>query len=483
MHTLRPTLLAEEGHHHQSGHVEGGDGGTEHGQHPERCTALPSSHDDVVLGVETGQRRDADDRQVAHAEGHECPGHHLAKRSEVPHVGVVVHGMHHRSGAQEHVGLEEAVGEQVEDRESATSRPDAGRQHHVADLAHRRACEHLLDVVLGGADPGASQQGDHTDNADGQRRRWSQLEDDVAAHYEVDASGDHGRSMDERRDGGGALHGVQQPGLQRNLRRLAASGEQQQEPDRGDPGAVHTSSGLVHLSEVQRTEHGDHDEHRDQQTEVTDAVDDEGLLGGQRGAAPLLPEADQQVGRQTDAFPADEQDAVAICQHQRQHRGDEDVHEREEAPPIRILGHVADRVDEDQRAHARDQQGEQDRQLVYQQRGAQVQVTDTDPLEHRHLDGAVRDVGAQHLCEQRRCDSEGADHAEHAQPVPPGVGGPATEQQDGSHPQRDRDHQPGVLEQPSRFDRDYDFQRIHQCPLSTSAGSGRRPRPSAWFGR
>jgi len=50
---------------------------------------------------------------------------------------------------RKHVGLEEAVREQVEDREDVADRPQARGEHHVADLAHRRTGQHLLDVVLG----------------------------------------------------------------------------------------------------------------------------------------------------------------------------------------------------------------------------------------------------------------------------------------------------------------------------------------------
>ncbi|MPM58924.1 hypothetical protein SDC9_105759 [bioreactor metagenome] len=432
----------------------------------------------MVLGVEARERRDADDGQVADREGDERPRHHLAQRTEVPHVGVVVHGMHHRTGTQEHVGLEEAVGEQMEDRECAAGRADARGQHHVADLAHGRTGEHLLDVVLGGPDPGAGQQCDHTDDADRQRGGGGQLVDRVAAHHQVDAGGDHGRGVDERRHRGGALHRVQQPGLQRHLGRLATGGQQQEQTQRSQPAGARGAGRLVDLGEIHRAEQRDHGEHREQQPEVTDAVDHEGLLGCQCRGMPLLPETDQQVGRQADTLPADEQQRVVVGQHQRQHRHDEQVQECEEATAVRVVGHVADRVDEDQRSDPGHQQREENRQLVDQQGGLQIQAADADPVEHRHVHRPLVDRCTEHLDPQHRRDDERTQRAEYPEPMAPGVGGFAAEQQDRRHHQGYRDHQPGVGEQPSGFHRDDDFQQTHHSPLSASAGSGRRPRPS-----
>jgi hypothetical protein len=53
--------------------------------------------------------------------------------------------------------------------------------------------------------------------------------------------------------------------------------------------------------------------------EITDAVDDERLDGGGVGARLLVPETDQQVGRQPDAFPAEEHLHQVVGRHQHQH--------------------------------------------------------------------------------------------------------------------------------------------------------------------
>ena len=86
------------------------------------------------------------------------------------------------------------------------------------------------------------------------------------------------------------------------------------------------------------------------------AVGDERLLAGARLVGVLEPEADQQVRREPDAFPADEQDEQRPAQHQQQHEEQEQVEVGEVARVARVVLHVADRVDVDQRADAGDDQ-------------------------------------------------------------------------------------------------------------------------------
>ena len=79
----------------------------------------------------------------------------------------------------------------------------------------------------------------------------------------------------------------------------------------------------------------------------------------------LLPvEADQKVRRQADTFPADEQQQEALCQHQYQHEEHEKVQVGEEPPVALLMRHVADRVQVDQEAHARDDAQHDKRQVI-----------------------------------------------------------------------------------------------------------------------
>ena len=93
-------------------------------------------------------------------------------------------------------------------------------------------------------------------------------------------------------------------------------------------------------------------EHAEQEAGIADAVGDEGLLAGAGLVRILEPEADQQVGGEPHAFPADEQDEQRPAEHEQQHEEQEQVQIGEVAGVARVVLHVADRVDVDQRAHA-----------------------------------------------------------------------------------------------------------------------------------
>ena len=60
-----------------------------------------------------------------------------------------------------------------------------------------------------------------------------------------------------------------------------------------------------------------HDAERE--AEIADPVDDEGLDGGGVGRRPVVPEADQQIGAEAHALPAEEELHEIVGRHQHQH--------------------------------------------------------------------------------------------------------------------------------------------------------------------
>src|SRR5919201_1395738 len=96
---------------------------------------------------------------------------------------------------------------------------------------------------------------------------------------------------------------------------------------------------------------------------------------------PLVPEADQQVRAQAHHRPADDQEDEVVGQDEEQHREDEDVHVGEEAGVARavLVLHVADRVGDDQTAHAGDDEAHEDREVVDQQAEGQLERAALDP--------------------------------------------------------------------------------------------------------
>jgi hypothetical protein len=145
----------------------------------------------------------------------------FAQATHAVQVLVAVAGVDHGAGAQEQQALEQRVREQVGERGRAAAGLDAGTEadEHQAELAARRVREHGLEVPLHARNRGREQAGDAAGPADDvQRFGWEQHE---AARDQEHAGRDHRRRVDHRRRGGGALHRVGQPHVQRELRALA----------------------------------------------------------------------------------------------------------------------------------------------------------------------------------------------------------------------------------------------------------------------
>ncbi len=70
------------------------------------------------------------------------------------------------------------------------------------------------------------------------------------------------------------------------------------------------------LAEGERAEVGEQQEDADEEAEVADAVDDEGFFAGVGGGVRLELEADEQIGREADAFPADKHEQEVAGQDQ-----------------------------------------------------------------------------------------------------------------------------------------------------------------------
>ena len=117
--------------------------------------------------------------------------------------------------------------------------------------------------------------------------------------------------------------------------------------------------------------------------EIADPVDDEGLDGRGVGRRLLVPEADQQVGRKADAFPAEEHLHQVVGRHQHQHGEGEQRQIGEEARPVRIVVHVADRIDVDQARHRVDDHQHHRGQRVDAERPVDRHRPGFHPRQHR----------------------------------------------------------------------------------------------------
>ena len=91
---------------------------------------------------------------------------------------------------------------------------------------------------------------------------------------------------------------------------------------------------------------------------------DEGLSRRAPVHRILVPEADEQITAQADAFPAEIQQQEVVRQQQRHHGGHEQVHVGEEAAVTFVVSHEFRGIEVDQEAHERDHQHHDQRKSV-----------------------------------------------------------------------------------------------------------------------
>ena len=151
--------------------------------------------------------------------------------------------------------------------------------------------------------------------------------------------------------------------------------------------------------EVERARVVPDQEGREQEPRVADAVDDERLQARGGLGRVVEPEADQQVGGEPHALPADEQHHEVLAEHQHEHEEQEQVQVREIARVALVAVHVADRVDVDQRADAGHDEAHH--------RGDGVEVERSVDVE-----AGRRRPGEQHLLDRRAGGEQLAEHAE-----------------------------------------------------------------------
>src|SRR5687768_7566732 len=125
---------------------------------------------------------------------------------------------------------------------------------------------------------------------------------------------------------------------------------------------------------------------RDQQknpqdkTKVADAVDDEGLVAGDGVVGILVPKADQKIGAEADTLPADEQQQQVVGHDQHEHEEDKEIQIDEKTRHPFVVSHIAEGVDMNQKADARDNQQHDRSQRIDLQGEIYLEGTRLDPV-------------------------------------------------------------------------------------------------------
>ena len=361
----RPARLAEEGQENEAPAVKAGQQGRdraeEEGDAARGLAAGEGRLEDRILGPEAGEARDAGnadagDRQRADDHHPEGEGDVLTEAAVITHVLLVVHGVDDAARAEEQKRLEKGVREKVEHRRAVSA--DAGGEEHVAELRASRIGDHPLDVVLRGADGGGEEGRRGADISDDIERRLAGLEHRRQAADHEHAGGDHRRGVDQGADRGRAFHRVRQPGVQPKLGRFTAGADEQQDAQQGhgvdahagkaDGRSGHARRRVQDLRNRNGAEHQEGAENAEAEAEIADAVDDKGFQRGGIGRWLVVPETDEEVGRQPDPFPAEKHLHQAVGGHQHQHGEAEQRQIGEEPRLARVLLHIAPAVEVDE---------------------------------------------------------------------------------------------------------------------------------------
>ena len=293
----------------------------------------------------------------------------------------MVAGVDDRAGAEEKQGFEPSVGEKVEHARLADKK--ANGHHHVAELGEGGVGEDLLDIVLLGGHQRGGQRGDPSNPCDGgSGETFERLGADGELHAEehVNARRDHGGGVDQGGDGGGAFHRVGQPDVEGKLGgfpdRAAEHAEQRRTEDSGGD-----RRGDFHFREGQRAGDSPHHEHADHETEVADAVREEGFLRGVGGGVLFIPMPDEQIGAEADQLPEDECHDEIVGEDDAGHREHEECEAGEIARLCGIVLHVGQREQMHQQADAGDDDHHAGGELVQGDADIDVEIADGRPRE------------------------------------------------------------------------------------------------------
>ena len=381
-----------EGDEDYAEHIKGGEEGREeeHGEGAAEAAGHGGAQD-LLLGEEAAEERNAGEGERAHDE-HDGGLRHLPPQPAHLEDLVGGHRVDDGARAEEEEGLEDAVGQEVEESRGGEARADG--RHHVAELGDGGIGQHALDVRLHAREHGGQERGEGAVPGHDLHDVGREPEEPHQAREQVDARRDHGGGVDEGRDGRGTFHGIGQPDVERELGRLAcraqidAEGDDAEALERDQPRVRE----LEELEEIEGArlvpeEHDAHDHPR-----VARLGDPEGLDGGAGGLGPRVPVADEEIGAEPHQLPADEELDEVRREHQPHHR------EREErlvrVVPAerrqRFIGEIAQRIDLDEEGDEGDQDEHQRRVAV------------GEHAHHRERSGVGRDPGEQPLREPAR---------------------------------------------------------------------------------
>ena len=161
------------------------------------------------------------------------------------------------------------------------------------------------------------------------------LHEKADAHQHVNARGHHGRGMDERGDRRRPFHRIRQPNVKWKLGRLPdRAAKDKQRRDREVSGITGNLSEFPgHFLKDNGTGRRPRHQDSEHETEIPEAIRDEGLLRCLGCGVTLEPVADQQIGTHADEFPENKHHDKIVRKDDAEHR----EHEEGERSEVRDL--------------------------------------------------------------------------------------------------------------------------------------------------
>ena len=323
-----PAFFAVE---HDKVLAEGVKRGDEHaGEHGEISKAATGQvahfhgFNNAVFGIEAGEKRRADKRQVANQHSEPSNRHILAQTAHVAHILVVVHADDDRTCGQEQQGFKEGVRHHMEHGNRIGGH--AQSHGHITQLRQGRIGNHAFDVILNRAEEAHEQRGNRANHHNHAQRGGGQFIHGRHARHHEQACGHHRCGVNQRGNGRRAFHGIGQPNVQRKLCGFTHCADKQQQA--GDSNQVGAQKRYVlHVRQIGKhvriaqaaAEIRQHQTDAEHKTEVAHTVHQKGFQVGENSAVAFEIETNQQIRHQAHGFPAEEELDEVIGHNQHQH--------------------------------------------------------------------------------------------------------------------------------------------------------------------
>ncbi len=266
------------------------------------------------------------------------------------------------------MGLVERVGDDVQQRHRIGAQP--ALQQHEAHLGDRRIGQGDLDRGLSQHDQRSQHRADRADGRQ-QAQRGRMLQDEPAEpQHQEPARIDHA-GVQQGRDRRGRLHHLEDPAVERDLRRAQDRRGRQQHGARAPRRPGRAPARVQDHGDVAVARRAPQAGGGDDQGGVGEAAEEEPLAGGQHGGLAVGPEQQQPIDAQAGGDPAQDQLAQIAGQNQALQQAQGQAELANEHWLARIPGQVIAAVDHDHQADEGHQAGQGRAQGVDPDRQAQ----------------------------------------------------------------------------------------------------------------